>query len=445
MRRVLALASALAIVATLTWGSAPASATILGRDTYTRPYDEVRWDCGYAMRVVGVESHKVQVRVDKKLVGNVFVTDNYDYREVWTATDGRSFTMAGNGLAKDVKAKLVAGTDYQFTFHNPGTTTITDSSRVVVYRDRGNLSFSYTIDVATGTFNFLGVKVSGPHPSFDIGMCKAVAPLVGTDSARYLTPRPIGSTTFSMGYYEYLPPSYHASGAKSPLLVALNGYGETGDGTPGAIVNLLNTGIPRFMDIGGWPTARPLVVLALQHVEGAPGFDFSPCNGVEWGGSCNMVLQDARKNASPAFCTTPDEVHGFIAYAVAHYNVDPKRVYLTGLSCGGFGTWEYLAKYGNQQAAAAVPIAGDGLPAWETAGCSLGSVPIWSFHGALDDVVNPEGSIYPMTQIAGCPDVSANAAKLTVYPGLYHDGWDQAYSVSLGDDIYSWRLGYCMD
>ena len=271
----------------------------------------------------------------------------------------------------------------------------------------------------------------------------SIAPLIGTGSARYLTARPIGSTSLPMGYYEYLPPSYRGTGPQSPLLVALNGYGETGDGTAGALVNLLNTGIPRLIDIGGWPTGRPLVVLALQHVEAAPGFDFSPCDGVNpWGGTCDMFLQDARKNASPAFCTTPDEVHDFIAYAVAHYNVDPKRVYVTGLSCGGFGAWEYLAKYGNAQVAAAVPIAGEGRPAWATVGCRLGSVPIWAFHGELDDVVNPQGSIATMHQLAACPGVSADAARLTVYPGLYHDGWDQAYSGSLGDDIYSWMLGY---
>jgi hypothetical protein len=45
---------------------------------------------------------------------------------------------------------------------------------------------------------------------------------------RYLTARPIGSTGFPMGFYEYLPPSYHSSGPPSPLLIALNGYGENG-------------------------------------------------------------------------------------------------------------------------------------------------------------------------------------------------------------------------
>ena len=245
-----------------------------------------------------------------------------------------------------------------------------------------------------------------------------------------------------MGFYEYLPPSYRATGAKSPLLVALNGYGESGDGTPGALVNLLNTGIPRFIDIGGWPTNRPLVVLALQHVEDPP-FDFGPCDGVEWGGSCSMQLQHDRNHLPSGFCTTPGEVHDFITYALAHYNVDPKRVYVTGLSCGAFGGWEDLAQpSGRSQVAAAVLIAGEGRPAWTTAHCGLSSVPIWAFAGELDDVVNPLGSIDTMTNLQGCPGVTANRAKLTVYPGLYHDGWDQAYSGSLGDDIYTWMLGF---
>jgi hypothetical protein len=444
-RRLGRLGCAVAVLVAMIWAAAPASATIITRAQTTQSYNEVRWDCGYPMTVVGVQSHKVQIRADNQLDGNVFYTDNYDFKEVWTAADGRSFTRSGNGLAKDVQAKPVGGSVYEFTNNSSGQPeVITDSSGKVVDRDRGNIIFSYTIDIADGTFNFLGLKVSGPHPLFSLDMCKAVAPLVGTDSADYLTAKPLGSTNSPMGYYEYLPSSYHASGTQSPLLVAFNGYGEDGDGTSDGLHNLLNTGIPRFIDIGGWPTNRPLVVLAAQHIEQPPGFDFGPCDGIPWGGSCSMQLQHDRKHASPAFCTTPDEIHDFITYAVGHYNVDPKRVYVTGLSCGGFGTWEYLAKYGNQQVAAAVPIAGEGRPAWATAGCGLGSVPIWAFHSELDDVVNPQGSIQPMTNLAACPGVPAAQAKLTVYPDLDppHNGWDQAYSGSLGDDIYTWMLAF---
>jgi dienelactone hydrolase len=247
-----------------------------------------------------------------------------------------------------------------------------------------------------------------------------------------------------MGYYEYLPPSYHASGAKSPLLLAFNGYGESGDGSPEQLPNLLNTGIPRFINIGGWPADRPLVVLAMQHHEEPPGFDFSPCDGQPWGGSCGMQIQHQNGNVQPAFCTTPDEVHDFIAYAVAHYNVDPKRVYVTGLSCGAYGVWEYLAKYhGSLQVAAAVPIAGDARPAWSPNYCGLGSTPLWTFNGALDDVVNPLGSTVAMDALAGC-GVPAARRMETTYPDLFHDGWDQAYSGSRGQDIYSWMLGFSL-
>ena len=153
--------------------------------------------------------------------------------------------------------------------------------------------------------------------------------------------------------------------------------------------------------------------------------------------------QHDRGNKQPAFCTTPDEVHDFIDYAVANYNVDPGQVYLTGLSCGAFGVWEYLAKYhDDQHVAAAVPIAGDGRPGSSADYCALASTPLWAFHGALDDVVNPLGSIEPMTALAGCPGVPADQAKLTVYPDRDHNSWDPAYGGANGDDIYSWMLGF---
>jgi hypothetical protein len=443
--RIGGLGLVVACLVALTLGSAPANAASVSHESSTtRSYDEVRWDCGYPMRVVGKESHQVTTRADKKLADVVYVTDKYEFQEVWTAPDGRSFSQTGHGVAKDLPAKPVGGTVYQFAFRDSGTQAeVKDSRGRVVARDRGTLTWTYTIDMADGTFTFLGLTIKGPHPVFTLGLCKVVAPLTGNGSARYLTPRPLGSTGSAMGYYEYLPPSYKASGTKSPLLLAFNGYGENGDGTPAGLSNLVKAGIPKFIDVGGWPTSRPLVVLAAQHIEQAPGFDFGPCDAlVIWNGSCDMQLQHDRNDASPSFCTTPDEVHDFVTYAVAHYNVDPKRVYVTGLSCGAFGVWEYLAKYGNAQVAAAVTIAGNAVPAWATAGCGLGSVPIWDFHGELDDVVNPQDGIVPMASLAACPGVTPDRAKETVYPGLYHDGWDQAYSGSLGDDIYTWMLGF---
>ena len=442
-RRLRGLAVFGSALVALTMVAGPASATIIERERFTQPYEFDNWECGYEMHVAGVESHVIQVRADKKLDGNVFFTDNYQIRETWTAADGRWFTLSANGVFQDIKAKSLGGSLYEFTFHEVGQPfVITDSTGTVVSRDRGSITGSYTIDFADGSDAFLGFRIGGPHPMFGADLCKAVEPLTGGDSARYLTPRPIGSTDLPMGFYEYLPPSYSATGTESPLLLFFNGYGENGDGTAEGLSNLLFAGIPRYINVGGWSTDRPFVVLSLQHVEEAPGFDFSSCDGQPWGGSCNMQVQHDLDNASPAFCTTPDEVHDFIAYAVANYNVDPTRVYVTGLSCGAFGIWEYLAKYHDDlQVAAAVPIAGDGRPAWAPSYCDLGSTPLWAFHGALDDVVNPLGSIEPLTALAGCSGVPADEAKLTVYPDRDHNSWDPAYAGANGDDIYSWMLG----
>jgi dienelactone hydrolase len=443
--RVLAILVSALIATTMVAGTA--SATVIERERFTNPYEFTAWDCGYPMQVVGVESHLIQVRADKRLDGNAFFTDNYQFRETWTAADGRWFTLSGNGIFKDIKAKSLGGAVYQFTFHETGQPlVITDSKGRVVSRDRGNITGQFTIDFTDGSNNF-ELRIRGPHPMFNADVCKAVeplvAPLASVDSARYLTPRPIGSTDSPAGFYEYLPPSYTASGAKSPLLLFFHGYGETGDGSSEALQRLVAAGIPRYINVGGWPTDRPFVVLAPQHVEDPPGFDFSSCDGQPWGGSCNMQVQHDLDNAQPAFCTTPDEVHDFIAYAVAHYNVDPARVYVTGLSCGAFGVWEYLAKYhDDQHVAAAVPIAGDGRPGSAPSYCGLGATPIWAFHGALDDIVNPLGSIEPMIALQGCPGVPADEAKLTVYPDRDHNSWDPAYGGANGDDIYAWMLGF---
>lgn len=424
---------------------APANGAPLEREqTVKQPYEFVSWDCGYPVDVSGTLTHVFTLRQDPRLEDEVLFMDQYVFTETWTNTAGESLTATGQGVAKNLPARRVGESTWTFTFLQAGQPyVVRDSSGTVLARDRGVLRFEATVDLSTGEEVGFDLSVSGPHPLFDQDLCKVVAPLLGTDSASHQSPRPLGTTDAGMGYYEYLPPSYSHSGDKSPLLVATNGYGENGDGSAEQLSNLLLTGIPRFIDVGGWPTDRPFVVLSTQHVEDPPGFDFSPCDGVtEWGGSCAMQLQHDRDHASPAFCTTPDEIHDFITYAVAHYNVDPSRVYLTGLSCGGFGAWEYLAAYGDSQVAAAVSVAADGRYAWATVGCALGDVPLWAFHGGLDDVVNPLGSIETMENVQACPGVEADAARLTVYPDLFHDGWDQAYSGSRGDDIYTWMLGY---
>ena len=129
-RRIGALAAVAALLGLMTLGSGSASATITERHRFTQPYDFVNWDCGYPMQVAGVESHQIQIRADKKVDGIVFVTDNYAFKETWTTADGRWFTLQADAVSKDVRAKSLGGTLYEFTFHQSGRTcTITSTRR----------------------------------------------------------------------------------------------------------------------------------------------------------------------------------------------------------------------------------------------------------------------------------------------------------------------------
>ena len=247
-------------------------------------------------------------------------------------------------------------------------------------------------------------------PSPDPGLWSPQAsPNHSTSGERYV-PRELGSVAGApLGYTEYLPPDYGADGA-SPLLVFLHGSGESGRGSDLALQTLLQTAIPQLIHGNNWPDERPFVVLSPQHtqVDGAP-------------------------------CVTPTEIADFLAFALDHYDVDPARVYLTGLSCGGIGIWNYLAKYGGDALAAAVPIAGYGYAAVDEQGCALGDLPIWAFHGNEDD---PRGDAYPINFLRNCTDPPAVDARLTVYPNEGHHIWNETYNLSAGFDIYSWMLSH---
>jgi predicted peptidase len=224
-----------------------------------------------------------------------------------------------------------------------------------------------------------------------------------------------------MGYYVALPDTYQPDGS-TPALIALHGCCHMDQ--PDEPV-LSQEPVPNAVRAGveGLDT---MVVLAPQHVTVADpaSWDRWQCDPAD--SACGFQLQhDHWDELKDPPCTTPDEVHDFIDFALREYQVDPDRIYLTGLSCGAFSTFEYLAEYGKSQIAAAVPIAGDGRPALADAGCRLASVPIWAFHGDRDDVVPLEGSRVAIERLRRCP--GHPELELTVYPGTGHDSWLQAY------------------
>jgi poly(3-hydroxybutyrate) depolymerase len=264
---------------------------------------------------------------------------------------------------------------------------------------------------------------------------------VVSDSSQRYTLHPDGTTESPLGYTEYLPPSYQEG--NSPLLVFLHGNGESGNGSATHLSRLAWMGIPMEITRDRWPAERPFVVLAPQHDDTAAQADYSTCEKVEtYFGSCWAIRQHELGHPTPGSpCFTPNEIHDFITFAVSTYDIDPNRVYLTGISCGAFGAWEYISEYGNEQVAAVVPIAGEGRPAWGVAGCDLGKVSIWAFHGLADDTANPEGSVNPIGHLQDCPTPPRREALLTTYPDTGHDSWTDTYKVDADDDIYMWLLG----
>lgn len=113
-------------------------------------------------------------------------------------------------------------------------------------------------------------------------------------------------------------------------------------------------------------------------------------------------------------------------------NIDSARIYLTGLSMGGWGAWN-LAFAHPEMLAALVPIAGfvDRVPMIED--CKIKNIPIRIFHGLLDDVVNVDYSIAIYKKLKTC---NANV-QLTIFDDAGHDSWSKVYD---NQEIYDWMF-----
>jgi predicted peptidase len=126
-----------------------------------------------------------------------------------------------------------------------------------------------------------------------------------------------------------------------------------------------------------------------------------------------------------------ESLKGLLDEIISKHDVDKKRVYLTGLSMGGYGTW-YLAGLYPQTFAAIAPICGGGD---FVLGEQLATMPIWAFHGDKDNVV-------PLSESQRMVDIVKKAggkAKLTVYKNVDHDSWTKTYN---NPKFYEWLLSH---
>lgn len=134
--------------------------------------------------------------------------------------------------------------------------------------------------------------------------------------------------------------------------------------------------------------------------------------------------------------------------ATKEWKGDEQRVYLTGLSMGGYGTWFLAAKY-PKKFAAIVPVCGGirtpttiAIPPVSTAADpftdvakKIGKTPVWVFHGAADDTISVTESQMMVVALR----IAGGDVRYTEYPGVGHNSWDRAYAEP---DFFPWLLGH---
>ena len=199
-------------------------------------------------------------------------------------------------------------------------------------------------------------------------------------------------------YLRYLP-SGGAPPEGWPLILFLHGAAERGDD----LELLLSLGLPK-------------------HVEQHEDFRFA-------------ILSPQCPAGSSWYRQTP-ALTTLLRHAVATLPVDARRVYLTGLSMGGYGTWHLAARHPELFAAIA-PICGGGLRSYgfPEKVRALRDLPVWCFHGALDTVVLPEESQRLIDELRA----HGGHVKLTLYPDVAHDSWTRTYA---NPALYEWLLSH---
>ena len=124
-----------------------------------------------------------------------------------------------------------------------------------------------------------------------------------------------------------------------------------------------------------------------------------------------------------------ESINAFIDKMIERFNADENRIYLCGLSMGGFGTW-YTSMAYPDKFAAIVPCCGGGM-AWFADALKM---PIWAFHGLCDTVVSPSQTI----EMADKLKMSNPDFKCTLFEGVGHNSWDKAFVL----ETLNWLLSH---
>lgn len=215
----------------------------------------------------------------------------------------------------------------------------------------------------------------------------------------FVIPEPAEGRAEKLPFLLYTPSNYQA-GQKVPVLLFLHGLGESGDEN---FKQLAVHGPPKRVAKEG--KEFPFVIVSPQSPK--PGKD--------------------REDVVESWKV--DELMALLDHVEEHLSIDTSRVYLSGLSMGGFGTWRLAATH-PERFAAAIPICGGGKTEWAD---QLATLPIWAFHGGKDFVVELKES----EEMVAAIQRAGGDVKLTIYPEAGHDSWTETYA---NPEVYAWLL-----
>ena len=181
-------------------------------------------------------------------------------------------------------------------------------------------------------------------------------------------------------------------GKKLPLVLQLHGAGERGSG--GEDLDLVEVwGFPQLLKSGEYP--------------------------------CMFVFPQCPKETF--WAARVESILAFIDQLLECYDIDPDRIYLTGLSMGGYGTW-YTAMAAPERFAAIAPVCGGGM-AWNA---HVLTMPVWAFHGAEDTSV----SVFHSDDMVERMRKSELDVRYSRFDGVGHDVWKKTYD----EELLNWFL-----
>lgn len=294
----------------------------------------------------------------------------------------RSAQSTDDGLVRRMRGEFTAKTR---------SIKVREMSRWVIASIVGLMSFSAILCVSGKV-----MAQAGP----------AVEP--SADPAKAFEPREFVGTNGKALKYRLIKPMGYKFGKKYPLVLFLHGAGERGDDN----ASTLKHAAKDFADLERRAKYPAYVVIPQCPTD-------RRWSEVDWSKDASALPEepsDPMRNIKELL----DEM-------VENAGVDPNRIYITGLSMGGYGTWDAIARYPDYFAAAA-PICGGGDPKTVS---KFKSLPVWCFHGAKDSVVKVGRS----REMVDALKAVGSPVQYTEYPEAQHDSWTVTYA---NPELYAW-------